>query len=389
MWRLVIAPIPKQGTFRISKTINGSVVWSSPINVQGLNSSSIGSATGLNVSAISDYEYELSQSQILPDPTVNVSAIGSDASGLIAYSSKYGVLNLNSLDVELLLNGAASASAVLEIDVELDGRRQTLAQNAVTILNNLIDTDAYTLVEWGALIPAQSVVRFDTPQTLSSGEQTQARANIGAVGTTSLTPYTTKDNELESRIASLEGLGLTSTQQAAITGANSPSGSNVFSTATDLAGKANASHTHTISNVTGLQSALDNKSDVGHSHAIADVTGLQTALDNIDSAKANTVHTHTMSDISGLAAALASKSDLSHTHATLPNTDQKDALNNADTPTASNPLVTVSKLEDYVHSSVFTPNSMGLSGTLTTTNYPYEIAIVVNGVTYKIPARLV
>ena len=52
---------------------------------------------------------------------------------------------------------------------------------------------------------------------------------------------------------------------------------------TGLAGKANASHTHTTAQITGLDTALAGKSPTGHTHTIANVTNLQTALD----AKAN------------------------------------------------------------------------------------------------------
>ena len=129
---------------------------------------------------------------------------------------------MNSLDVELLLGGGASGAAVLEIEVELDGKRQTLVQNAVTVYNDLIDTDSYTLQEWGDVIPADSVVRYDTAQSLTSGQQTQARANIGAIAAASLTAYTTKDNELEARIASLESISPTTDDLAAVAGANAP-----------------------------------------------------------------------------------------------------------------------------------------------------------------------
>ena len=63
-------------------------------------------------------------------------------------------------------------------------------------------------------------------------------------------------------------------------------------TATALAGKANTTHTHSISNVTGLQTALNGKQAAGsyaaasHTHTIANVSGLQGALD----AKANSTN---------------------------------------------------------------------------------------------------
>lgn len=53
-----------------------------------------------------------------------------------------------------------------------------------------------------------------------------------------------------------------------------------------LSGKANTSHTHSISDVTGLQTALDGKADTSHTHVISDVTNLQTELDYLDSSVA-------------------------------------------------------------------------------------------------------
>lgn len=47
---------------------------------------------------------------------------------------------------------------------------------------------------------------------------------------------------------------------------------------TALAGKANASHTHTTAQVTGLDTALAGKAPMSHTHTIANVTGLQDGL---------------------------------------------------------------------------------------------------------------
>lgn len=69
---------------------------------------------------------------------------------------------------------------------------------------------------------------------------------------------------------------------------------------TGLAGKANASHTHTIANVTGLQEALDGKQPKG---SYATTTALTDGL----AGKANTAHTHTVADVTGLQDALNGK----------------------------------------------------------------------------------
>lgn len=65
-----------------------------------------------------------------------------------------------------------------------------------------------------------------------------------------------------------------------------------------LNGKANSSHTHSISNITNLQSALDSKSETGHTHDDRYYT--ETEMNTKLNGKANSSHTHTASQISDL-----------------------------------------------------------------------------------------
>lgn len=57
-----------------------------------------------------------------------------------------------------------------------------------------------------------------------------------------------------------------------------------------LNGKANSSHSHSISNITNLQSALDSKSDIGHIHDERYYT--ETEMDKKLNGKADSNHTH-------------------------------------------------------------------------------------------------
>lgn len=57
-----------------------------------------------------------------------------------------------------------------------------------------------------------------------------------------------------------------------------------------LNGKANSSHSHSISNITNLQSALDSKSETGHTHDDRYYT--ETEIDSKLNGKANSSHTH-------------------------------------------------------------------------------------------------
>lgn len=87
-----------------------------------------------------------------------------------------------------------------------------------------------------------------------------------------------------------------------------------FATATQLAGKADAAHTHsqyaTNDDVEALETEVAGKANSTHSHAQSDITGLATALGN----KANASHTHETGDITGLDTALSGKAAASHTH---------------------------------------------------------------------------
>ena len=61
-------------------------------------------------------------------------------------------------------------------------------------------------------------------------------------------------------------------------------------TDTKLDGKANSSHSHSISNITNLQLTLENKSPTGHTHDDRYYT--ETEMNTKLNEKANTSHTH-------------------------------------------------------------------------------------------------
>lgn len=65
-----------------------------------------------------------------------------------------------------------------------------------------------------------------------------------------------------------------------------------------LNGKANSSHSHSISNITNLQSTLNSKSETGHTHDDRYYT--ETEMNTKLNGKANSSHTHTASQISDL-----------------------------------------------------------------------------------------
>lgn len=90
---------------------------------------------------------------------------------------------------------------------------------------------------------------------------------------------------------------------------------------TALNGKANASHTHSISQITNLQTSLDGKAPKSHSHTISDVTNLQSTLNG----KANSSHTHAISDVTDLQTRLDGKMD-TYTITSEPSSMNKDGF---------------------------------------------------------------
>jgi hypothetical protein len=390
IWRVKIEPYPKAGSFRLSKTINSVVTFTSPISYPA-DSSTIQSELGLTTVLVGNDEFEIRQTQVTGASTVNVTTLGADATGLTAYEAKYGVLNLNTLDLELLLGGNTTATALLEIEVDVSGTRETIVQKQITVINDLIDSDAYTLVEWGDVVPADSVVRYDTSQALTTPQKAQARTNIGALSSADLTTYTTKDGELESRLGIIE-TALTTDVQDAFLGAALPSSTNAFATMDDVDTKAPLSHTHTIANVTGLQTALDGKALSTHTHTIANVTSLQTTLDGLESGKASSIHSHNIADVSGLQTSLTdinnrftnAEQDITDLQGVASTATQKSALDSAN-PSSTNPIVT----KNLLFGTYITDQPNTFTASINIANYPHEIMIDVNGVLMAVPARIV
>lgn len=72
-----------------------------------------------------------------------------------------------------------------------------------------------------------------------------------------------------------------------------------------LNGKANSSHTHSISNITNLQSALDEKAHLVHNHDNLYYT--EAEIDEKLNGKADSSHTHNISNVTGLSTSLDGK----------------------------------------------------------------------------------
>lgn len=307
VWRVSIAPEPRDGTFLLTFSIGSGNYMTFPISIDA-TAAEIVSALTLVANFVSwgciktgRFSWDIS--------TSNSSVAGMDINdgGIISFNSKYGVLSLNTAEVEDLLAGRTSVTTSMELEIFADNTRQTLFQTNVNILNDLIDNDSYTTVQWGELMPADSVVRFDTSQSLNANERLQARTNIGAVGTSDISGLSTTDTLLEARIAQLEVSSFTQDQVDGILG-GSPSATDFLVNQSTLDGlldgKAPLIHEHLISDVDNLQQSLDAKTPFGHTHSISDIINFsagdyvtEVAFNTALGFKSDTGHTHTILDV--------------------------------------------------------------------------------------------
>lgn len=430
VWRLSISPAPRDGSITLSFLSSSASKTTAPIAPSATADELANALNDIEsvwtVTKTGTYDWDISTK------TASISALTVNGDGIINFSGKVGVLSLNTVEVENLLAGAESASATLEIEVDTNGVRNTLIQTAVTIVNDLIDEADYTVVSRSEVMPVDSVVRYDTAQSLTSAQKEQARTNIGATGSTvDVDALEVTVGNIDTRLSTLEGNSLTVDQYGAIQWADLPTATNPFITESALTLVLNdyslTTHTHIIAGVTGLQTALDGKAPTVHTHDTADITGLDDALDTLTnnlSGKANLTHQHSTSDINGLgdligsfvttsdlSIALSGKANTYHTHeisqinglsswqTVISNqisgldtrvglleisvgTIQSDNLPTRMT-TAENNIIA---LQGFVQSSGAN-NSGYSSGSFDSTYYPYEIVINVNGTAYAIPAR--
>lgn len=389
VWRVSIAPQPKNGSFLIGFDAGTTSYNTAAIDVSASGDTLLSILTATFSGSWSVIKSGQNQWDIA---TTNATIFNLSATdgGINAFNSKYGILDLDTAEVEDLLAGESSADAVMEIQLDTNGIKHTVTQQDITILNDLIDDASYSLVQWGDYIPADSVVRYDTAQALTNAQKQQAKDNIG-VSNIDTTALTNKDIELEGRIGDLEGLGLTTNQFNAITGSQTPSATNVLITESALdaetALKADVNHSHTITDVTALQSVLDSKAPTTHTHNISDISGMQTALDGKVS---TTLFTSELNN----------KSGIGHTHTSF-DTIQVETLNansavnctSVDAnSTTTNTLVIDDGTSTFPFGAFSSIESIGVPQDASFSNptslpYPYELPIKINGVVYMIPAR--
>jgi hypothetical protein len=141
--RFSINPTPKGGSFIITDGTNTTA----PISVNTTSALLYSALVNAGI-ADSNYSYSVISSGAyswdVAQLTNNFKALSANSSGIVSFTSKVGVLNLNTEEVEDFLNGKQSGIATLEINVSDDSGVQTLYQGPVQIFNDLIDASTYS-----------------------------------------------------------------------------------------------------------------------------------------------------------------------------------------------------------------------------------------------------
>jgi hypothetical protein len=163
--RISISPNPKFGSFAIS---NGTLTTNSlSINASegeifdSLVSSGISNTNRVySVSKSGEYSWDVYRI------TGTAETLSVTDSGMIGFSSKFGIVNFNTAEIEELLAGETSASVIMEVEYTYGGSKQTIYQGSATIVNDLIDSAGYSPVAlsepiFEAPIDSQQYVRKD------------------------------------------------------------------------------------------------------------------------------------------------------------------------------------------------------------------------------------
>ena len=158
----------------------------------------------------------------------------------------------------------------------------------ITSVNKVAVTDATNKLKTISKLPLDKVTHQDI-----SGK---ANVNHGhASASSSANGFLSKEDKVK-----LDGIATEANKTVVDSSLSSSSTNPVQNKVVNSAlnGKANSSHSHSISNITNLQSALDSKSKTGHTHDDRYYT--ETEMNTKLNGKANSSHTHTASQISDL-----------------------------------------------------------------------------------------
>ena len=159
--RITIDPAPKAGTWSLTGTADietkarayGGVedpVWwtenfSGRFGIEAIETDTNFAQYQYSVAKVDNYVWDFSLKSYGTPPVGYTMPFVALGDGLVGYKGKEAYVDLNTAEIEYLLDGAASASTNLEIEVEsVGGNRWTVLQTTCTIKNDLIDQATFS-----------------------------------------------------------------------------------------------------------------------------------------------------------------------------------------------------------------------------------------------------
>lgn len=288
-----------------------------------------------------------------------------DGSNLVGFAGKIGTLSINTAEALAFIGSEASRRATLEIEIEEAGERQTVAQASAEVTADVILAGAFepTSLE-EALSEAVANARFirrDADQALDATTKNQIWENLLGVTTPS-------------------GVNIVD----AINGAASPSSANVLATQSDLPNQS----LNTTDSPTFAEVQADIRIQGGGTDTTLDWDGL------------------VISGTNGVSPGTGGLVFADATTQTTAAVFYDQSLNVADSVTFADITVTngvnsvllgattgltfasTNAVSDIVAAAGPTLHSGG-GGHIDANDYPDEIQVVINGVTYAIPSRAI
>jgi hypothetical protein len=152
IFRINITDVLKYGNFTISNGIKttAAISWtaSSFEVLSALTAAGISSTSG----TVSSVQYSVTKNDNLSWDISRTNGayqlLSVSAIGFSGFSTMTGVLNMNTIEVEDLLGGAARVAATLEVEMTSGQIKQTLYQGLINIANDLIDNASYSPIQF-------------------------------------------------------------------------------------------------------------------------------------------------------------------------------------------------------------------------------------------------
>lgn len=159
--RVSISPEPKAGTWSLTGTAdiytkaanNGNVIdpawwdetYSGRFSINALETESGFAQYQYSVAKVDNYIWDFSLKSYGVPPVGYTMPFVALGDGLVGFKGKTAFVDLNTAEIEYLLDGAASATTNLEIEIESStNKKWTVLQTTCTIKNDLIDQSTFS-----------------------------------------------------------------------------------------------------------------------------------------------------------------------------------------------------------------------------------------------------